>query len=110
VTVDPTNIKSFRTSDAFARWLGKQHAKTDELWLRIFKKASGVPSITYAEALDVALCWGWIDGIKKSHDTESFLQRFTPRRAKSTWSQVNREHVARLIAEGRMTAHGLKQV
>src|SRR5690606_30046455 len=65
VTVDPTNIKSFRTSDAFARWLGKQHAKTDELWLRIFKKASGVPSITYAEALDVALCWGWIDGIKK---------------------------------------------
>lgn len=110
VTVDPARIRHFRSSDAFNAWLSKQHAKADELWLRIFKKASGVASITYAEALDVALCWGWIDGIKKSHDAESFLQRFTPRRAKSIWSQVNREHVARLVKEGRMTAHGLKQV
>jgi uncharacterized protein YdeI (YjbR/CyaY-like superfamily) len=66
--------------------------------------------VTYAEALDVALCWGWIDGIKKGFDELSFLQRFTPRRPRSVWSQINREHVARLTAAGRMTEHGQKQV
>ena len=66
--------------------------------------------MTYAEALDVALCWGWIDGLKKSFDDKSFLQRFTPRRSKSIWSQINRDHVARLTSAGRMTPHGQKHV
>lgn len=110
VPVDPARIKSFRSAAAFHTWLSKQHHKAEELWIRIFKKDSGIPTITYAEALDVVLCWGWIDGIRKSHDEVSFLQRYTPRRSKSVWSQVNREHVARLVREGRMTEHGLKQV
>jgi uncharacterized protein YdeI (YjbR/CyaY-like superfamily) len=107
---DPKRIKSLRTESAFETWLGANHAKQPELWLRIFKKDSGVATVTYAQALDVALCWGWIDGIRKSHDAESFLQRFTPRRPKSIWSQVNRDHVARLTKAGRMTAHGQRQV
>jgi len=80
------------------------------LWLRIHKKDSRVPSVTYAQALDVALCWGWIDGIRKACDARSFLQRFTPRKTKSIWSQINRDHVARLTAAGRMTPHGQRQV
>ena len=86
------------------------HDNTPEVWLRIYKKSSGLASITLADALDVALCWGWIDGIRKGHDAQSYLQRYTPRRAKSLWSQINREHVARLTAEGRMTPHGQRQV
>jgi uncharacterized protein YdeI (YjbR/CyaY-like superfamily) len=69
-----------------------------------------VATVTYPEALDVALCWGWIDGLKKSFDDQSFIQRFTPRRPRSVWSQVNREHVARLTAAGRMTEHGQRHV
>jgi uncharacterized protein YdeI (YjbR/CyaY-like superfamily) len=107
---DPTKIRPFRTASAFERWLAKNHGHESELWLRIYKKNSGVPTVTAAEALDVALCWGWIDGIRKGLDDESFLQRYTPRRPKSIWSQVNREHVARLIAAGRMTEHGQRQV
>jgi uncharacterized protein YdeI (YjbR/CyaY-like superfamily) len=80
------------------------------VWLRIYKKDSGVPTVTPAQALDVALCWGWIDGIRKAYDDRSFLQRFTPRRAKSVWSQINRDHVARLTKAGRMTPHGQRQV
>jgi uncharacterized protein YdeI (YjbR/CyaY-like superfamily) len=80
------------------------------VWLRIYKKDSGVPTVTHAQALDVALCWGWIDGIRKAFDAHSFLQRFTPRRAKSVWSQINRDHVARLTAAGRMTPEGQRQV
>ncbi len=103
-------IKPFRDAAAFERWLSANHAKADELWLRIYKKGSGTPSITAIEAIDVGLCWGWIDGLKKSYDDVSFLQRYTPRRAKSVWSQVNRENVARLIREGRMTPHGMAHV
>jgi len=88
----------------------KNHARESEVWLSIFKKGSGVPSITIAEALDVVLCWGWIDGIRKSFDERSYLQRYTQRRAKSNWSQINREHVARLTKAGRMTPHGQQQV
>ena len=80
------------------------------MWLAIYKKDSGVPTVTNAQALDVALCWGWIDGIRKAFDDQSFLQRYTPRRPKSSWSQINREHVARLTAAGRMTPHGQRQV
>jgi uncharacterized protein YdeI (YjbR/CyaY-like superfamily) len=110
VIPDPRKIKSFRTGAAFESWMRKNHARSDEVWLRIYKKDSGMASVTIAEALDVALCWGWIDGIRKSVDERSYLQRYTPRRAKSIWSQVNREHVTRLTKAGRMTPHGQQQV
>jgi uncharacterized protein YdeI (YjbR/CyaY-like superfamily) len=107
---NPKKIKSFRTEAAFEIWLRRNHARQTELWLRTYKKGSGVPTITNAQALDVALCWGWIDGIRKAFDEQSFLQRYTPRRVRSVWSQINREHVARLTAAGRMTPHGQRQV
>ncbi|MES3034403.1 MAG: YdeI/OmpD-associated family protein [Gemmatimonadota bacterium] len=110
VIVDPRSVKAFATAAAFERWLSTHHATETELWLKIHKKASGRKSITYAEALDVALCWGWIDGLKKSFDADSFIQRFSPRRPRSVWSQVNREHVARLVKAGRMTEHGQRHV
>lgn len=107
---DAKKIRSFRTEAAFERWLSANHARETELWLKIHKKDSGMPTVTYAQALDVALCWGWIDGIRKSFDDCSFLQRFTPRRARSVWSQINRDHVGRLISAGRMTTHGQRHV
>src|SRR4051812_26201623 len=107
---DPDKIKSFRTEAAFEAWMKANHARETEIWLRIYKKGSGRPTVTNAQALDVALCWGWIDGIRKSFDDESFLQRYTPRRPRSIWSQINRDHVARLTASGRMTPHGQRQV
>jgi uncharacterized protein YdeI (YjbR/CyaY-like superfamily) len=110
VIPDPGKIKSFRTQAAFEAWMKANHARETELWLKIHKKGSGLPSVTNAEALDIALCWGWIDGIRKAFDEKSFLQRYTPRRARSIWSQINRDHVARLTAAGRMTPHGQRQV
>jgi uncharacterized protein YdeI (YjbR/CyaY-like superfamily) len=107
---DPRKIKTFRTGAAFESWMRKNHARSDEVWLRIYKKDSGMASVTIAEALDVVPCWGWIDGIRKSVDERSDLQRYTPRGARSIWSQVNREHVARLTKAGRMTPHGQRQV
>jgi uncharacterized protein YdeI (YjbR/CyaY-like superfamily) len=104
------HIRSFPTEAAFAAWMQANHARADEIWVKVHKKDSGLPSITCAEALDVALCYGWIDGIRKSFDARSFLQRYTPRRAKSLWSQINRDHVARLTKAGRMTPHGQRQV
>jgi uncharacterized protein YdeI (YjbR/CyaY-like superfamily) len=110
VIPDPKKIKSFRSSVEFEKWLSKQHDRESELWLRVFKKDSGQPTVTYAEALDVVLCWGWIDGIRKAYDESSFLQRYCPRKPKSIWSHINREHVARLTAAGRMTPHGQKHI
>jgi uncharacterized protein YdeI (YjbR/CyaY-like superfamily) len=110
IVPDPGKIKSFRTEAAFAAWMKANHALETEIWLKIHKKGSGLPTVTNTEALDVALCWGWIDGIRKSFDAQSFLQRYTPRRARSIWSQINRDHVARLTAAGRMTPHGQRQV
>ena len=110
VVPDPDKIKSFPTDAALERWMRSNHARESELWLRIYRKSSGVRTVTHAQALDVALCWGWIDGIRKSFDDLSFLQRFTPRRPKSIWSQVNREHVARLTEAGRTTAHGQRHI
>ena len=110
VTPNARRIKAFRTEQAFEAWLSKHHARAPELWLRIYKKDSGMATVTYAQALDVALCWGWIDGLKKSFDARSFLQRFTPRRPKSAWSQINQGHVARLTAAKRMTPHGQRHI
>ena len=110
IVPDPKKIKSFRNAAAFERWLSANHDRETELWLKIHKKGSGKPTVTHLEAIDVALCWGWIDGIRKAFDEHSFLQRFTPRKARSIWSQVNRDNVARLTAAGRMTPHGQKHV
>jgi uncharacterized protein YdeI (YjbR/CyaY-like superfamily) len=110
VIPDPNKTRDFKDGATFERWLAKYHARETELWLKIHKKDSGLATVTYAEALDVALCWGWIDGLKKSFDENSFLQRFTPRKAKSIWSQINREHVARLVSAGRMSEHGQKHI
>jgi len=110
VIPNPTKIKAFRTPAAFEAWLRSNHDRETAIWVKIHQKVSGLPTVTHAQALDVALCWGWIDGIRKSLDERSFLQRFSPRKPKSIWSQVNRDHVARLISAGRMTAHGQRQV
>src|SRR5688500_14896497 len=110
IVPDKTRIKSFATQKALETWMRANHARTPELWLKVHKKDSGLRSVTVAEALDVMLCWGWIDGVRKGFDDRSFLQRYTPRRAKSIWSQINRDNVARLVAAGRMTAHGQKQI
>ena len=104
------SIRSFKSESAFEAWLMANHAKESEVFLRIYKKDSCVPTVTHLQALDVALCYGWIDGIRKPYDDRSFLQRFTPRKPKSRWSQINRDNVARLCAAGRMTPHGQKQV
>ena len=110
IVPNPKNIRSFKNEGAFEKWLAANHDRETELWLKIHKKDSGLPTVTYAEALDVALCWGWIDSTKKSFDETSFLQRFTPRGKKSIWSQVNKGHIARLTRAGRMTPHGRKHV
>ncbi|MEP9390270.1 YdeI/OmpD-associated family protein [Mesorhizobium sp. KR9-304] len=110
VTVDPTKVREFRNAEAFYKWLGKNHDRADEVWIKIHKVGSELPSITPKEAIDVALCWGWIDAIRKGLDDTSYLQRYTPRGAKSTWSQINVDNVSRLVEEGRMTGHGLKHV
>jgi uncharacterized protein YdeI (YjbR/CyaY-like superfamily) len=110
VVPDPKKVRSFRSEAAFEAWMRTHHDRETELWLKVYKKGSGRPTVTTAQALDVALCWGWIDGLRKSLDEHSFLQRYTPRRPRSMWSQVNREHVARLTAAGRMTPHGQRHV
>lgn len=109
-TPDPSRIRSFASEKAFERWLSAHHEHETELYLRIYKKGTAIATVTYAQALDVALCWGWIDGLKRAYDAQSFLQRFSPRRPKSVWSKLNCEHVERLIAAGRMTPHGLRHV
>ncbi len=103
-------VKSFSSVNFWEQWLAENHLKSDGLWLQIFKKDSGVATVTYDEALDVALCYGWIDGQKEKYDEISWLQKFTPRRSKSIWSKRNREHVARLISAGKMKPSGLKEV
>lgn len=110
IVVDPKKVRTFKDADAFYAWLSKNHDRHDELWIKIHKVGSGLKSITPKEAIDVALCWGWIDAVRKSHDDESFLQRYTPRSKKSIWSKINVDNVARLIREKRMTEHGLREV
>src|SRR5579872_6416990 len=102
--------RSFRSSEELRAWMTKEHTRSDVLLLQIHKKGSGVQSVTYAEALDQALCFGWIDGQKLPFDANSWVQKFTPRRAKSGWSKINVAHVDRLIRQGQMTPAGLKEV
>jgi uncharacterized protein YdeI (YjbR/CyaY-like superfamily) len=106
VVVDWSKVYEFADAAAFEAWLAENHDKADEAWILIHKVKSGRPTITPKEAIDVVLCWGWIDAIRKSHDEQSFLQRYTRRGKKSLWSQVNVENIARLESEGRMTSHG----
>ncbi|HVT57098.1 MAG TPA: YdeI/OmpD-associated family protein [Thermoanaerobaculia bacterium] len=103
-------IVSFASPEAWSAWLAAHAASSPGVWLRIAKKASGGPSVTYDEALDVALAWGWIDGQKNTHDGGSWLQKFTPRRARSMWSQRNRAKALALIAAGKMQPAGLAEV
>ncbi len=103
-------IELFTSAPDFETWLKKNGANSDGLWLRLAKKASPLESVSYIEALEVALCYGWIDGLKKSYDEDSWLQKFTPRRAKSIWSKINRDRVQELIESGRMQAAGLSEV
>jgi uncharacterized protein YdeI (YjbR/CyaY-like superfamily) len=108
--INPDRVRTFKDAESFYKWLGKHHDKEVEIWIKIHKVDSGLKSITPKEAIDVVLCWGWIDGLRKGFDDKSFLQRYTPRSRKSVWSQINVDNVARLIEEGRMTDHGLRQV
>lgn len=110
VVPDPRRIRTFANAAELERWFAAHHDSEPEVWIKIHKKSSGLASVTPAEALDVALCWGWIDAIRKGLDERSFLQRYTPRGRKSRWSQVNRENVARLVAAGRMTPHGQREI
>jgi uncharacterized protein YdeI (YjbR/CyaY-like superfamily) len=103
-------IQLFADQGEWAAWLERHHATERGLWLRLAKKGSGLRSLSYAEALDAALCHGWIDGQKRSYDGESWLQKFTPRGKRSVWSKINREHVERLIGSGAMRPAGLAAV
>jgi len=104
------SIMSFETQQDWERWLTEHHTDTVGIWLKIAKKETGIPSVNYSEALDSALCYGWIDGQKASFDDQYWLQKFTPRRPKSIWSKVNCDKATALIAEGRMQPEGIRQV
>ena len=110
VEINPDHVREFEDPESFHRWLGKNHAAAPEVWIKVHKRASGLKSITPEEAVEVVLCWGWIDGIRKGLDERSFFQRYSPRGRKSVWSKKNVETVGRLVEGGRMTEHGLKQV
>ena len=103
-------IKPFIAPADLGEWLAENHATETELWVKIFKKGSGTPSVAWNDVVIEVLCWGWIDSIKKSIDEQAYLQRITPRKARSHWSKRNTEHVERLINENRMQASGLVHV
>lgn len=106
----PERIVTFTSPEELGQWLRVHHATERELWVRILKKKTGVSSVVWNDVVIEALCWGWIDGIKKSLDDEAYLQRITPRKPRAVWSKRNREHVKRLMGEGRMQEPGLVQV
>jgi uncharacterized protein YdeI (YjbR/CyaY-like superfamily) len=108
--IDDEPTLAFETPRKWEAWLARNHKGSGGVWLRIYKKGSGQASVTYAEALDVALCYGWIDSLKRSLDGVSWVQRFGPRRARSPWSRINTGHAERLMKAGRMKAAGLKEV
>ena len=103
-------IMLFEGSEQWEEWLRDNHASAAGVWLQIAKKGAGVISVTHEQALDVALCYGWIDGQRQAQDETFFLQKFTPRRPKSVWSKVNTEKVAALIQQGRMQSAGFKEI
>ena len=107
---DAQDLPILEVSDsaAWARWLGANHARAAGVWLKIAKKGSPTPTVTQAQAIDEAVCFGWIDGQVGRYDAHFYLQRFTPRRPRSRWSEVNRERAGRLVAEGRMKPAGLE--
>ena len=107
---DPLKIKTFATPKDLADWLKVNNARDNELWIKIFKKNTGIQSVTWNDVVIEVLCWGWIDGIKKSIDEQAYLQRITPRTARSNWSKRNTEHIERLISEDRMEESGLVHV
>ena len=107
---DGLPILPFASAAAWEGWLEEHHADADGVWIRMAKKGSGVESVRYPEVLEVALCFGWIDGRREAHDERFFLQRYTPRRARSRWSKINRETAERLTAEGRMRPAGVAEV
>jgi uncharacterized protein YdeI (YjbR/CyaY-like superfamily) len=107
---NPPEVLSFKTDKAFEKWLSKNYDREEGIWLKFFKKDSGIKTVNYAEALDVALCYGWIDGLVNKFDEQAYIQKFTPRRKRSMWSKRNIEHVGRLTEEGRMKAPGLAEV
>jgi uncharacterized protein YdeI (YjbR/CyaY-like superfamily) len=101
---------SFESQDAWAVWLEKHHGTSPGVWLRIAKKSSGIASVSYPEALEIALCYGWIDGQKRPESESTWLQRFTPRGPRSPWSKINRDKAEALIREGRMAPAGLASI
>jgi uncharacterized protein YdeI (YjbR/CyaY-like superfamily) len=103
-------VLSFASSEEWSKWMEENHAKSNGVWLRFFKKDSGEKTVTYSEALEEALCYGWIDGQVNKFDDQSYIQRFTPRRPKSIWSKRNTEKAERLIREGKMKKAGMEQV
>ncbi|MDZ4699351.1 MAG: YdeI/OmpD-associated family protein [Rhodothermales bacterium] len=107
---DPAELITFALPADLGRWLMVHHATKSELWVKIFKKGTGIPSVTWDDVVIEALCWGWIDGVKKSLNDQAYIQRLTPRKARSNWSKRNREHAERLISEGRMQEPGLVHV
>lgn len=107
---EPTKIKTFASAEKLSQWLKANHASETELWIKVFKVKTGKPSVTWTDIVIETLCWGWIDGVKKSLDDEAYLQRITPRKSRSSWSKRNREHAERLIGEDRMQEPGLVQI
>jgi uncharacterized protein YdeI (YjbR/CyaY-like superfamily) len=103
-------VVAFADGEAFEQWLDREHSEADGLWIAMAKKKSGIPSIAWPEAVEVALCFGWIDGQRRSHDETYFIQRFTPRRARSPWSKINRGKAEALIESGRMRAAGQTEI
>jgi uncharacterized protein YdeI (YjbR/CyaY-like superfamily) len=110
VAANGLQILEIRTQKDWQKWLDKNHAQQDGVWLKFAKKASGITTVNYAEALEEALCYGWIDSQAKSLDDKFYLQKFSPRRARSIWSKINVDKVEKLIAEGKMQPAGLAQI
>jgi uncharacterized protein YdeI (YjbR/CyaY-like superfamily) len=103
-------VRLFHGQDAWREWLEKNHLKSNGLWLRLAKKGSGLRSVSYSQAVETALCYGWIDGQKKAESEQAWLQRFLPRSARSIWSKINREKALALIAQNQMKSAGLKAI
>lgn len=107
---DDKDLKEFADQARWERWLEREHERSDQVWIKFVKKGSGKRSVTYAEAVESALCYGWIDGLVRGLDQDHYLQRFTPRRPRSKWSRINRDKATALIEAGRMKPAGAREV